>query len=337
MVHRERACTKRDFCQGGLSHGRKFVFSLFRETNRDDSISYHDWHAKIEATISKGYEPDRVKMTMFEAMESMAKDHAANIDQYGILTTLEILEGLDRLYGVSMTFQFLNAALCGLQQRASESCQDYYDCLTQITMLLWERHSNHFHPGKLRYHSSKLEFLTLKWAITEQFKEYLQYQPFKVKMDNNPLTYIMSMPNLDAVGHHWVVALVGFNFTIEYLRGSDNKVANALSRVEGHLELDPESMRELLSHTNKLALPRAETDDLRLMQEHTRNEQEIIMQARMLADSCDAMHNLADSHWIITQQNEPVIRLTMEWIKRPKNDHSTLSEFLKGHVPDVIQ
>ena len=71
--------------------------------------------------------------------------------------------------------------------------------------------------GELRYHSSKLEFLALKWAITEQFQEYLQYQPFRVKTDNNPLTYVMSTPNLDAVGHHWVASLVGFNFTIEYL------------------------------------------------------------------------------------------------------------------------
>ena len=57
------------------------------------------------------------------------------------------------------------------------------------------------------YHSTKLEFLALKWAITEHFKEYLLYQPFLVKSDNNPLTYIMSTPNLDATGHRWVSAL----------------------------------------------------------------------------------------------------------------------------------
>ena len=51
------------------------------------------------------------------------------------------------------------------------------------------------------YHSTKLEFLTLKWAIMEHFKEYLLYQPFLVKTDNNPLTYIMTTPNLDATGH----------------------------------------------------------------------------------------------------------------------------------------
>ena len=68
--------------------------------------------------------------------------------------------------------------------------------------------------GELRYHSSKLEFLALKWAIMQQFQEYLQFQPFRVKTDNNPLTYIMSTPNLDAIGHCWVASLAGFNFTI---------------------------------------------------------------------------------------------------------------------------
>ena len=52
-----------------------------------------------------------------------------------------------------------------------------------------------------KYHSSKLEFLALKWAITEQFREYLQYRPFTVLTDNNPLTYILTTPNLDALGH----------------------------------------------------------------------------------------------------------------------------------------
>ena len=52
------------------------------------------------------------------------------------------------------------------------------------------------------YHSTKLEFLALKWAVMVHFKEYLLYRPFLVKTDNNPLTYIMSTPNLDATGYH---------------------------------------------------------------------------------------------------------------------------------------
>ena len=77
--------------------------------------------------------------------------------------------------------------------------------------------------GEAKYHSSKLEFLALKWAITEQFREYLQYRPFTVLTDNNPLTYILTTPNLDALGHRWVAALAGYNMTIRYLKGPDSK------------------------------------------------------------------------------------------------------------------
>ena len=56
-----------------------------------------------------------------------------------------------------------------------------------------------------RYHSNKQEFLTLKWAVTEQFHEYLSpygknRNEFIVCTDNNPLTYIFSSANLDAAG-----------------------------------------------------------------------------------------------------------------------------------------
>ena len=35
--------------------------------------------------------------------------------------------------------------------------------------------SHELKGGEAKYHSSKLEFLALKWAITEQFREYLHY------------------------------------------------------------------------------------------------------------------------------------------------------------------
>ena len=96
-------------------------------------------------------------------------------------------------------------------------------------VLSQEQEDGHYHPvayascglkgGELKYHSSKLEFLALKWAMTKQFREYLQYQPFIVRTDNNPLTYVLTMPNLDAVGHRWVAAMAGYNFKIQYIWG----------------------------------------------------------------------------------------------------------------------
>ena len=45
------------------------------------------------------------------------------------------------------------------------------------------------------YNLMKQEFLVLKWAIMEQFQEYLLWKPFVVKTDNNLFTYIMTTPN----------------------------------------------------------------------------------------------------------------------------------------------
>ena len=113
--------------------------------------------------------------------------------------------------------------------------------------------------GEGKYHSSKLEFLALKWAITDQFKEYLQYKPFTVHTDNNPLTYVMTTLNLDAIGHWWVAALAGYNMTIECLKGANNKVADILSHVPQRL--DPEAVTVLLNHSRTSDVPQAEADD----------------------------------------------------------------------------
>ena len=110
--------------------------------------------------------------------------------------------------------------------------------------------SRALHRSEKNCHSSKLEFLALKWAITEQFKEYLSYKPFAVRTDNNPLTYIMMTLNLDAVGQRWVNALASFNFKIEYLKGTDNKVADVLSHVK--TRLDDTTTKELLEGMTEL-------------------------------------------------------------------------------------
>lgn len=81
-------------------------------------------------------------------------------------------------------------------------------------------------------HSSKLEFLALKWAITDQFRDYLYYTPhFTVYTDNNPLTYVLTTVKRNAKGHRWVAELADFNFTMRYRHGTSNQDADGLSRI----------------------------------------------------------------------------------------------------------
>ena len=183
--------------------------------------------------------------------------------------------------------------------------------------------------GEAKYHSLKLEFLALKWAIMEQFREYLQYGPFTVLTDNNPLTYILTTPNLDALGHRWVAALASYNMTIKYLKGSDNKVADTLSRIE--TRLDPETVTELLNHA-KGACKGAETKDIWIIEEDERVDQEVILRVTQLARQDKKFRNLHTEDWWQAQQMDPVIPHVLEWLRLPKNDRTRLKDFLRGKV-----
>lgn len=69
-------------------------------------------------------------------------------------------------------------------------------------------------PAEQNYHlhSGKLEFLALKWAVTERFRDYLYYAShFEVYNDYNPLRYIFTAPKLDATRLRWVSMI--FDFT----------------------------------------------------------------------------------------------------------------------------
>ena len=62
------------------------------------------------------------------------------------------------------------------------------------------------------YPVHKLEFLALKWAITDRFPKYLYGGQFDVYTNNNPLTYILTSAKLYAMGQRWVASLANYDF-----------------------------------------------------------------------------------------------------------------------------
>lgn len=79
------------------------------------------------------------------------------------------------------------------------------------------------------YSSMKLEFLALKWAMTEKFREYLLGHKCVVYTDNNPLSHL-STAKLGAVEQRWASELANFDYVIKYKPGKSNGNADALSR-----------------------------------------------------------------------------------------------------------
>ena len=86
--------------------------------------------------------------------------------------------------------------------------------------------------SETKYPAHKLEFLGLKWAINEQFHEYLYGNTFDVYTDNNPLTYVLTTAKLDVMGHRWVGSLANYNFHLHYCSGRSNVEAYALCRID---------------------------------------------------------------------------------------------------------
>lgn len=100
-----------------------------------------------------------------------------------------------------------------------------------------------------RLHSGKLEFLALKWAVTDRFRDYLFYAPsVTVYSDNNPVTYVLSTAKLNATGHRWVSELADFNITLKYRPGRTNTDADFLSRT-------PVSMDSYMSECTEQCSP----------------------------------------------------------------------------------
>jgi len=102
------------------------------------------------------------------------------------------------------------------------------------------------------YSAFKLEFLALKWAVTEIFSDYLTMQHFSVLTDNNPLTYVLTTAKLDATGQRWVSALGQFSFDLTYRTGTKNADADSLSRypherVGGQVMIGDDIVRAICS------------------------------------------------------------------------------------------
>ena len=119
-----------------------------------------------------------------------------------------------------------------------------------------------------------------------------------------------------------------FNMMIEYLKGSDNKVADVLSCIPQWL--DPEVVTVLLSHIWASNVPWAEADDPWVMEEHSKINKDIILCAYQMVKHGKQFQNLMNLNWVRAQMQDPVLCHVINWIKWLKADKWTLDEYLKA-------
>ena len=134
----------------------------------------------------------------------------------------------------------------------SDSYGDHHDQIPRWATL--DKNNSTYHPVAFRsralhgvevnYHSTKLDFLAMKWSI-EHSQTYLLGHCFKVHTDNNPLMYFLTSPNMDAMKQRWINELAKYDFSLEYQKRKNNTVADVLSRISEKCLLDEEAEKVL--------------------------------------------------------------------------------------------
>ena len=163
------------------------------------------------------------------------------------------------------------------------------------------------------YDAHKLEFLALKWAITDHFHEYLYGGTFDVYTDNNPLTYILTSAKLDATGQRWVASLGPYNFSLHYNPGRQNTVADSLSRipwenVEFHDEVDYNVVKAVIHKGESNVSPNIEPELIF-------DDQKIYMK-QLVADLAG---KLTKQQWKKEQMDDPEIGPVIRLVDQKKH------------------
>jgi hypothetical protein len=85
--------------------------------------------------------------------------------------------------------------------------------------------------GKALFNSTYEKELLSLVSEVQKWRSYLLGQSFIIKTDQQSLKFLLEQKMGTATQHRWMSKLLGYDFTIEYKNGKENKVVDALSRV----------------------------------------------------------------------------------------------------------
>lgn len=90
--------------------------------------------------------------------------------------------------------------------------------------------SRSLNKAELNYPTIEKELLAIVWSI-KYFRVYLFNRKFTIQTDHKPLVYLYNMTNPSSRLTKFRLLLEEYDFKVEYVRGKENVVADALSRI----------------------------------------------------------------------------------------------------------
>jgi hypothetical protein len=111
-----------------------------------------------------------------------------------------------------------------------------------------EFYSRQIAPRHSKLAAYERELIRLLQAV-RHWRSYLWGRLFMVKANHYNLKYLLDQHLATILQHEWVSKLMGFDFSVEYMPGTTNTVADALSRCE---DGEAEELAALSAPTFKL-------------------------------------------------------------------------------------
>ena len=98
-----------------------------------------------------------------------------------------------------------------------------------------ERHPIAYESRKLLPHERfypiyDKEMLAVMHALAK-FRQYLVDNRFRVRTDHNNLRFFLEQKQLQERQQKWISKIQAYDFDIEYVKGKNNVVADALSQI----------------------------------------------------------------------------------------------------------
>lgn len=89
--------------------------------------------------------------------------------------------------------------------------------------------SRSLNNAERNYSTIEKELLAIVWSV-KHFRPYLYGRKFKIRTDHQPLVWLMNLKDPSSRLMRWRIKLEEYEYEIEYLKGTSNAVADALSR-----------------------------------------------------------------------------------------------------------
>lgn len=117
----------------------------------------------------------------------------------------------------------------------TDACKDQIGCALMQTSEDGKRHpvgfwSRSLHPPEKNYSASERECLAVIWAA-QILRPYLERKHLTLFTDHNALKWMFDLVDVSGRLARYRLRLLEFNFTINYRKGADNVVADAISRL----------------------------------------------------------------------------------------------------------